>query len=63
MDARLGLAARNGRRNVMRADRNLIDELTRSFGNDGLGGPSMTGSDFRFVGPPSSVAVPGNMRC
>lgn len=62
LDARLGVAAQNGKWNVMLIGRNLGDELTRSFGNDGLGGPFMTGSYFSFVDPPRSLALQGTLR-
>ncbi len=62
VDARISLADADGRWNVSVIGRNLTDETTTNFGNDGLGGPFMAGSYFRMVDPPRSIALQGTWR-
>ncbi|MCB1678421.1 MAG: TonB-dependent receptor [Halioglobus sp.] len=56
-DARLTLADTGGRWELSLIGRNLNDETTTNFGNDGLGGGFMAGTYFRMVDMPRAVAV------
>jgi iron complex outermembrane receptor protein len=62
VDARLTI--RNATRSweLSLIGRNLTDELTRGFSNDGLGGPFMAGSYFSMVDAPRSIALQGLVR-
>jgi outer membrane receptor protein involved in Fe transport len=62
VDARLTLSNPTRTWEISLIGRNLTDELTRSFANDGLGGPFMAGSYFSMVDAPRSIAVQGLVR-
>jgi len=62
IDARLTLADVDRKWEVSLIGRNLSDETTTNFGNDGLGGPFMAGSYFRMVEAPRSIALQGTLR-
>jgi len=62
LDARVTLADTDRRWDVSLIGRNLTNETTSNFGNDGVGGPFMTGTYFRMVDPPRSLALQATLR-
>ena len=59
-DARLTLGHQSGNWDVSIIGRNLGDEITSNFGNDGNGAAG--NSYFRMVEPPLSLAIQGTYR-
>ena len=62
VDARITLMDADREWEVSLIGRNLNNETTTNFGNDGLGGPFMAGSYFRMVDPPRYIALQGTWR-